>query len=74
MVLMLQKDNILPVQDFSLPPDAYYLLGAKFTIDIELGGNLWRIVLDGDNLLNTSYRDYLNRLRYFSMIWVAIFL
>ena len=61
-----KKDNILFQQDFLLPPGAYYLLGAKFTTDIELGGNLWRIVLDGDNLLNTAYRDYLNRLRYFS--------
>jgi hypothetical protein len=52
-----KKDNILFQQDFLLPPDAYYLLGAKFTTDIELGGNLWRIVLDGDNLLNPTLKQ-----------------
>ena len=54
------------VLDINTPPPAYHLLAmnteASFTIknskDLTIG-------VSASNLLNTSYRDYLNRLRYF---------
>lgn len=53
-------------QDFMPVPNAYLLLGlnastVKYFSHTRLGFNL-RI----DNLLNNSYRDYLNRMRYFA--------
>ncbi len=58
-----QQDVLLEI---NTPPAAYHLLsldiGAKFSLfkpeDLSVG-------LRGTNLLNTNYRDYLNRLRYF---------
>lgn len=51
-------------EDYAPPPAAYHLLGidagtTHARSGIELGLNI-------SNLLNTRYRDYLNRLRYFS--------
>ncbi|QLE03010.1 TonB-dependent receptor [Galbibacter sp. BG1] len=53
--------------DVSTPPDAYFLLG----MDFNTGFNLFRntsmdVGLSVNNILNTAYRDYLNRLRYFA--------
>ncbi len=48
--------------DFTNPPDAYFLVNASFS-----GG--WRKIdyrLDIRNVLNSSYRMYTNRLRYFA--------
>ena len=49
--------------DVSTPPDAYHILG------LEVGTQLFnridtRVVID--NLTNVTYRNYLNRLRYFA--------
>jgi iron complex outermembrane receptor protein len=52
--------------DFMPAPHAYTLL------NIEAGGKIyiWKhdlsITLSGENLLNTSYRNYMNRLRYYA--------
>ncbi len=59
-----QQENV--VLDINTPPDAYHLLSlnteASFTLkkpnDLTVG-------LSATNLLNTKYRDYLNRQRYF---------
>ncbi len=58
--------RVNPEQDYMSPPDSYFLLGfsgdiTRFYNKSNLGFNL-RI----DNILNTSYRDYLNRWRYFA--------
>ncbi|WP_417885468.1 TonB-dependent receptor [Zunongwangia sp.] len=52
--------------DISTPPDGYFLLGldAKTTFHPFQKGSL-EVGLQVNNLLNTSYRDYLNRLRYY---------
>ena len=51
-------------QDFSETPDGYFLLNA------EIGGNYAEtplyFLLSIDNILNTEYRDYMNRYRYFA--------
>lgn len=61
-----QQNNISQTQDFAPTPPAYYLMGAKLSGEIQASRYRWRIVLKGENLLNVVYRDYLNRLRYFS--------
>ncbi|WP_340198709.1 TonB-dependent receptor [Ascidiimonas sp. W6] len=48
-------------------PQAAHVLNANANIDFELSKNkILEIGLTVNNFLNTSYRDYLNRLRYFA--------
>lgn len=51
-----------PNTDFMPAPDAYSLLG----VNISLERPRQRLTAGVDNLLNSSYRDYLDRLRYFA--------
>ena len=60
------QQSIQEDQDFVSPPDSYNLLGLKLSSDLQLNKTRWRIILTADNLLNTRYRDYLNRQRYFA--------
>lgn len=53
-------------QDFQPPPDGYYLLGGRITSQVVFGEMEFRWFAQGGNLLNTVYRSYLNRLRYFA--------
>ncbi len=61
-----EQGNWAASLDFVPPPEAYRLF------DLHIGGTLnqWRykpqIRLGVENLLNTKYRDYLNRQRYFA--------
>ncbi len=48
--------------DFMLPPDDYFLLGAKASYE----KNKLKVEIKVDNILNTTYRIYTNRLRYFA--------
>ena len=52
--------------DISTPPDAYHLLNFSAGFDIRMSKTKININFSVDNLLNTSYRNYLNRLRYFA--------
>ncbi|WP_446050341.1 TonB-dependent receptor [Zobellia laminariae] len=58
------QENV--VLDINTPPDAYHLLSlnteASFTLKNK---NDLTVGLSATNLLNTNYRDYLNRQRYF---------
>ncbi len=64
--LVFKQDNLLPEQDFVLPPDTYHLMGAKFSANLILPQFKLRFFAKVDNLLNINYRDYLNRQRYFA--------
>ncbi len=55
-----------PEQDFLPPPAAYFLLEASVEAKWRVGDAFLLTILQVDNLLNTTYRDYLNRLRYFA--------
>jgi len=59
-----QQENVL--LEINTPPEAYHLLAinteASFTIKNK---NDLTVGLSATNLLNTNYRDYLNRQRYF---------
>ncbi len=48
--------------DFMAPPDDYFLIGGKITYQ----KNHWNAAFNVDNLLNSSYRVYTDRLRYFA--------
>lgn len=48
------------------PPGDYLLLSARIESGFQVGSNLLHFSLHADNLLNTEYRNYLNRLRYFA--------
>lgn len=61
-----QQKNLLPEQDFVLPPDAYTLFGGSIGADVEGFRQKWRVFAKVDNLFNVQYRDYLNRQRYFA--------
>ena len=53
--------------DVSTPPDAYHLINlhSDFTFNLNSKSEL-RLGIDVNNLFNTTYRDYLNRLRYYA--------
>jgi iron complex outermembrane receptor protein len=61
-----EQQDILQEQDFLAPPDAYFLLGVTVGTNLQLNHSKIRLSLSIENLLNTTYRDYLNRLRYFA--------
>lgn len=65
--VFLPQTETLELVDVSTPPDAYHLLNFRGDIDFALSEkstiNLGLMV---NNLINTSYREYLNRQRYFS--------
>lgn len=51
----------------SEPPKAYFLLGAKAGIQFQFNNkNTLQVNANAQNLLNTAYRNYLNRFRYFA--------
>ncbi len=52
--------------DFMPPPDGYTLLGIDITAHLTVGNSELSLNVGADNLLNTIYRNYLNRLRYFA--------
>ncbi|WP_461597848.1 TonB-dependent receptor [Winogradskyella sp.] len=59
------QENILV--DISTPPDAFHLLHfySEVTLPLNNNNNL-NIALSVNNIFDTSYRAYLNRLRYFA--------
>lgn len=61
-----RQNNLLAEQDFTLPPNAYNLIGLRVSTNIQGQKTQLRIFGKVDNLLNVAYRDYLNRQRYFA--------
>lgn len=53
-------------QDMAPAPNGYFLLGANIGTTFKLKKSKLRFSIAGDNLLNTVYRNYMNRQRYFS--------
>lgn len=52
--------------DFAAAPDGYTLLNARLGFKLPVGEHSVGISLTGENLLNTRYRNYMNRLRYYA--------
>lgn len=66
-VLHVMRQVRVPVTpDYLPPPDAYTLLGIQFASSVQFGSKSIYFQLGVQNLLNTRYRDYMNRFRYFN--------
>lgn len=53
--------------DLSTPPPAYHLLGLDASMSFAMGNkSSLQVMLIGNNMLNTKYRDYLNRQRFYA--------
>lgn len=64
--LVFEQKNILSSQDFVAPPGSYYLIGLKASAEKQLSKLRLNMYVRVENLLNETYRDYLNRQRYFA--------
>jgi iron complex outermembrane recepter protein len=53
-------------EDYAPAPAAYVLLNTEMGTTLRLGKQPVEIGITGNNLLDTTYRDYLNRFRYFT--------
>lgn len=61
-----EQKNVPPNSDFVPPPAGYTLLNAQIGTNFAIKKQNIKIGLSGNNLLNTTYRDYLDRFRYFA--------
>ncbi len=61
-----KKRNISLEDDLVPSPEAYTLINTSLSADAIIFGKETNWMLSVDNVLNTVYRDYLNRLRYFA--------
>ncbi len=62
LIQVSEQTRVEPGSDYAAPPKGYYLMQANWGISlkkIDLGIRI-------SNALNTAYRDYLNRFRYFA--------
>ncbi|WP_158453742.1 TonB-dependent receptor [Pontibacter korlensis] len=53
-------------QDFAPAPEGYFLLQAQAGTTFHFGKQSVEVSITGNNLLNTVYREYLNKLRYYA--------
>ncbi|MBX2980988.1 MAG: TonB-dependent receptor [Flavobacteriales bacterium] len=61
-----QQQRIPVDLDFMAPPATYQLLALSVSMARPLGDNELRFGLQGANLLNVAYRDYMDRFRYYA--------
>jgi len=65
--VFIPETETMEVLDVSTPPDAYHLLNFNSSIDLIINQKSKLTIGFGiTNILNTSYRNYLNRLRYYA--------
>lgn len=61
-----RQNQVLEADDFLSAPEAYQLIDAGMVLHIPAFGLPLDLELSCTNLLNKTYRDYMNRLRYFA--------
>ena len=61
-----EQKNVPANSDFVAPPAAYTLLNIQAATDLQIKKQTFTVGLSVNNLLNTAYRDYLDRFRYFA--------
>jgi len=66
MHIMQQTRVPVSIADYIPPPNAYSLLNLDFSSDVAIGKKQISVGLTVVNLLNQTYRDYMNRFRYFN--------
>lgn len=64
--VVLEQQRIPVGLDFTEPPPTYHLLGLSASAAHPWGTGELRFGLRATNLLNTAYRDYLDRFRYYA--------
>ena len=64
--LVAEQTRVPDAVDYAAPPPGYTLVHARYNADLELFGAPMQLGLTIRNLLNTEYRDYLSRFRYFT--------
>ncbi len=60
------QNRVPPRSDYVPPPKGYTLLNADIGFSIPFKNQLLGVSFGVNNLLNTVYRDYLNRFRYYA--------
>jgi iron complex outermembrane receptor protein len=66
-ILAVLKQALAPAnQDYAAPPAGYWLLNLEAGFDVKTRHQPIGINLTVNNVLNKTYRDYLNRFRYFA--------
>ncbi|TXI83421.1 MAG: TonB-dependent receptor [Crocinitomicaceae bacterium] len=60
------QDRVEENSDYVAPPNGYVLVNAQITYSFLVRQQECYISMEINNMLNQSYRDYLNRFRYFS--------
>ncbi len=63
---VLKQTRVPENSDYAAPPEGYTLLNLSAGMDILMKRNAISIGVSINNLLNTRYRDYMNRFRYFA--------
>ena len=58
--------RVPPQSDYSTPPPAYALFNAETGTTVKIKKRPLEIIFSVNDITNKSYRDYLDRLRYFS--------
>jgi iron complex outermembrane receptor protein len=64
--IVLKQTRVPPNSDFVPPPDGYSLLSAGIGCSIPFGKRDLNISIQGNNLMSTVYRDYLDYFRYYT--------
>lgn len=62
----LDTDASSKIYDFAPAPSGYVLLNLRAGFKIPMKERNFSVIFSGENLLNNSYRNYMNRLRYFA--------
>jgi iron complex outermembrane receptor protein len=60
-----QQWRIAPERDYMAPPDAFHLFSASVGASLPVAKSSLQITLGVENIFNTTYRNYMNRLRYY---------
>jgi iron complex outermembrane receptor protein len=63
---VLKQYRVPEEADYVAPPSGYVLFNAEAGTILTFGKQAIHLSLNVTNLLNTSYRDYLNRFRYYA--------
>jgi iron complex outermembrane receptor protein len=63
---VLEQTRVPPETEIKDPPPSYFLINFHTGFGFQIGREKFNLYLNLDNLLNTSYRDYLNRFRFYA--------
>ena len=61
-----KQTRLYHFQDLLAAPESYFLLGLQSSTNINIDEMALRLFIRVENVLNLSYRDYLDRLRYYA--------